>query len=325
MEDFHYIPLKESKKNLILDTDIGPDCDDVGAIALMAMLARKYSVPVSAVINCTSSKYGAPCAEALCRYAGLRVGVFAENKRNGFLDSDTYEKFNRRIAEQFGTVRDYIDAVTSYRRVLSLIPDNSAVVVAIGPFATLAQLITSTSDEFSDLNGEELFNRKVYAVITMAGKYPHGNEWNILMDPSSACVFFSHCRTPVIFSDFDIGYAVRSGFPNAKPIHTDDPFYMSYYYYLGGNDKMESLMNASYDLTAVQFAFEGESEYFGVSNAENFSIDENGYNVFSETGRKNCRRIIKRVSDECLGKYYNGILSSIAQKSPRDIITVGDA
>lgn len=90
MHTSEYTPLKNGGLTLLIDTDIGPDCDDAGALAVAAALAKRYRVPVGAVVSCTSSPYGAPCAEAICRYCGLEVGVFAENKQPGLLTRAQY-------------------------------------------------------------------------------------------------------------------------------------------------------------------------------------------------------------------------------------------
>lgn len=105
MHTSEYTPLKNGGLTLLIDTDIGPDCDDAGALAVAAALAKRYRVPVGAVVSCTSSPYGAPCAEAICRFCGLEVGVFAENKQPGLLTRARNMRYNREIAERFGEKR----------------------------------------------------------------------------------------------------------------------------------------------------------------------------------------------------------------------------
>lgn len=307
-----YTPLKNGGKTLLIDTDIGPDCDDAGALALASALAARYRVPVGAVVSCTSSRYGAPCAEAICRYCGLEVGVYAENKQPGLLTRENNLRYNRLIAERFGEKKEYGDAVSAYRRVLAGLPDGGAVVVAIGPFATLAQLMQSPADRFSDLPGSALFAKKVSAVVSMSAKYPEGREYNISCDPVSAILFFENCGVPVFFADFDVGYSVRSGFP-AMDSPREDPVYLSYLHYCSGGDHTREQMNASYDLVAMHFAFEGESETFALSGPERFTVCDDGRNEFFPDLSGTCRRILKRVPDGTLGTYYSGILSSFGQ------------
>lgn len=317
MEQFQYIPLKNGGKTLLLDTDIGPDCDDVGAIAVMAALAERYGVSVGAVVSCTSSPYGAPCAEALCRFAGLRVGAFAENKCPHLLDLERYRRYDRSIAERFGSPKCYPDSTETYRRTLAGLPDGSAVIVAIGPFSTLAQLLDSRPDEISPLDGVTLLRRKVSAVIAMAGKYPRGLEWNIEMEPVSARRFLGACPVPLILSDFDVGATIRCGFPTAPANASENPFWTAYRLWCGKDEGLPQL-NKAYDLTAMHFAFEGVGEWFDLSETERLEVQEDGTTVFFPSRDGNCRRLLKAVPDRVLADYYNDVLLSVGAGEARD-------
>ena len=41
---------------IILDTDIGPDCDDVGAISVLHALANNGETEILGIMCCTSSQ-----------------------------------------------------------------------------------------------------------------------------------------------------------------------------------------------------------------------------------------------------------------------------
>lgn len=309
MNNTIYTPLRQGGKTLLIDTDIGPDCDDAGAMAVAAGMAKRYRVPVGAVVSCTSSPYGASCAEAICRYCGLEVGTFAENKQPGLLTRAHNMRYNREIAARFGDKKTYPDAVTAYRRTLAALPDGGAVVVAIGPFATLAQLMRSEPDAVSPLCGSELFAKKVSAAVVMASKFPRGREYNIICDPVSAIGFFDACTVPLFFADFDTGFPVRSGFAPTDADPTDNPVRLAYARYCPAVFGTEELMNASYDLLAMHFAFEGESDTFGVSEPYRFTVTDEGENSFTPDPAGRCYRILKRVPDETLGAYYCKLLS----------------
>lgn len=310
MNESVYTPLKDGGLTLLIDTDIGPDCDDAGALAVAASMAKRYGVPVGAVVSCTSSPYGAPCAEAICRFCGLEVGAFAENKQEGLLSRENNMRYNREIAGRFCSPKTYEDAVTAYRRTLAALPDGGAVVVGIGPFATLAQLMRSRPDEFSPLCGKDLFAKKVRAAVVMAAKYPKGREYNIICDPPSAIGFFDACEVPIFFADFDAGYSVRSGFPRTVSPRTDNPLYLAYLRYCTDGDYTCAQLNASYDLVAMHFAFEGDSEWFGISEPYRFTVTDEGENTFIPDPAGRCYRILKRATDEALGAYYSKILSA---------------
>lgn len=54
--------------NLILDTDLGPDYDDVGAMALMHALADSGQVNILAAVSSNKDEHVVPCIEVLNTY-----------------------------------------------------------------------------------------------------------------------------------------------------------------------------------------------------------------------------------------------------------------
>lgn len=54
--------------NLILDTDLGPDYDDVGAMALMHALADSGQVNILATVSSNKDEHVVPCIEVLNTY-----------------------------------------------------------------------------------------------------------------------------------------------------------------------------------------------------------------------------------------------------------------
>ena len=67
---------------IILDTDIGPDCDDAGAMAVLHVLANNNEAEILGIMCCTSSQWGAPCIDAINTYYGrgyLPVGTYTKS------------------------------------------------------------------------------------------------------------------------------------------------------------------------------------------------------------------------------------------------------
>ena len=59
---------KPQPVNLILDTDLGPDYDDVGAMALMHALADSGQVNILATLSSNHDERVVPCIEVLNTY-----------------------------------------------------------------------------------------------------------------------------------------------------------------------------------------------------------------------------------------------------------------
>ena len=62
-------------KNIILDTDIGIDCDDAVALGLAASLMRTGKCEIKAVTCSTTREGAAQSADAILRYYGLNIPV----------------------------------------------------------------------------------------------------------------------------------------------------------------------------------------------------------------------------------------------------------
>ena len=64
----------------------------------------------------------------------------------------------------------------------------------------------------------------------------------------------------------------------------------------------------------MHFAFEGDSEWFGISEPYRFTVTDEGENAFTPDPSGRCYRILKRATDEVLGAYYSGILSAAGER-----------
>ena len=71
--------------NLILDTDLGPDYDDVGAMALMHALADSGQVNILATVSSNKDEHVVPCIEHLLQPAGYPCRC-SEKRRRCFAD-----------------------------------------------------------------------------------------------------------------------------------------------------------------------------------------------------------------------------------------------
>ena len=103
------------------------------------------------------------------------------------------------------------DAVAIYRKILSNQPDNSVTIVTTGFLTNLGNLLTSKPDDYSTLNGKELIAKKVRMLVSMAGKFPEGKEFNIYVDSTASKYVFENWPGEIIFTGFEIGWEIRTG------------------------------------------------------------------------------------------------------------------
>jgi hypothetical protein len=130
--------------NIIFDTDMGGDCDDVGALFILHGAVERGEARLLATMGCTSSDAIAPCIDAINTWFGRPEIPVGTLKDPGFLPNPGYPgEIIKRFPHKFTTGRDYPDAVPLYREILAKQPDGSVVVVAVGPLRNLANLRNS--------------------------------------------------------------------------------------------------------------------------------------------------------------------------------------
>ena len=154
----------KSPAHIIFDTDMGGDCDDVGALFILHGAVARGDAKLLATIGCISSDAIAPALDAMNTWFGhpeIPVGTL---KDAGFLVGPHYTaEIARRFPHKFASGKEYPDAITLYRQILAKQPDNSVIVLAVGPLRNLAHLLRSLPDAASPLDGRALIAKKVQA------------------------------------------------------------------------------------------------------------------------------------------------------------------
>jgi hypothetical protein len=310
--------LKTKKRSVILDTDIGPDCDDAGAIAVLFDYARKTGTEVLGICNCTSNRYGTATVDALREFCGYPEFLLGAYSKPGFFDSDQdcNIKYNKYIAENFSEkfnagALEYLPHVSFYRSLLADAEDDSVIIITIGMFNAFADFLKSGPDKYSQLTGMELADKKIHALVSMATELPQGREFNIVSDFEASKFCVENFPKPIYMSDAKLGRTVKTGFGSIEEFGlSGNPLVDSYRLYTNLGKK------ASFDLTAVQFAFEGEGELYSLSapgrlefyNAAPDRLPNADATRFVEDVNGNIRFMIKNVSDEMVAESLQNIL-----------------
>ena len=87
-----------------------------------------------------------------------------------------------------------------------LFRSHSVTIITVGFLSNLAALLRSP-------DGLSLVRRKVVQLVSMAGKFPSGYEFNVMKDAAASAYVFDHWPAPVIFSGFEIGEKIKVGIP----------------------------------------------------------------------------------------------------------------
>lgn len=247
--------MKNFMKKLIIDTDMGPDCDDAGALAVAHALADKGEAKILAVNCATSSKGGARCIQAINTYYGREDILVGELKDKDFCCLPHYELFNNEIGKPFEKM-EFPSAVTVMRRVLAA--EEGVTLVTIGPLRNIYQFMKSEPDEISPLSGMELLKR-LDRVVCVGGDYKVGNrEFNFVSDITASRYFLEKCPVPILFSGYEIGVHIPTG-AILETRHKDNPVRRAYEIFAGKGKN-----HTSFDLTAVYCAVRDPEPLFKV-------------------------------------------------------------
>jgi len=294
---------------VIVDTDIGPDCDDAAALAVLHALADRGEAEIVGVTHCTSSPWGVGCIDAINNYYGRPDIPIGTLKEPGFLDQEGYRKFNRYITQnypnRFAGGEEAPGAVAALREWLAKELEQGVVLIAIGPLPNLRNLLQSEADEHSTLSGVELVKQKVSQLVVMGGAFPEGKEWNFEMCPQSAQYVVAHWPTPIMFTGFEIGYDIMTGARLCKEAPEDHPVREAYERFLG-----QAGDRHSWDLTAILYGVRGLADYWEAAAAGGcMEVDSDGTNRWLSTPNKGHRYLQRKMAPQAIGAVLDELLA----------------
>jgi inosine-uridine nucleoside N-ribohydrolase len=201
---------------VIFDSDMGPDYDDVGAIAMLHAFADSGYFNILATVSSTRYAGVAGVFNVLNTYFGrpdLPIGV---PHQNGLELRDWQHWSDSLLANYPHTIKqnsEVPEATEVYRKILAAQPDNSVTIITVGFFTNLANLLRSGPDKYTQLNGIQLVRKKVKRLVSMAGKFPAGKEFNVEKDASASQQVFAQWPTSIWLSGWEIGAQVKVGVP----------------------------------------------------------------------------------------------------------------
>ncbi len=286
--------VKESRRYVIFDTDIGPDCDDAGAFAVMAKLAEKYDIRILGAANCTSNKHGTDALAVLSEHFGLDIPL---GEHTGYEILPDGDKYNKPLAKKYDIkAKNAAPAAEFYKKILSKVENDSVTVISVGPLTNIAEILEKEP---------KLFNSKVNSIVAMAGKFPSGKEFNIECDIKAAAFVFENFRNVIVCSGFEVGHGIMTGFDEIP--ENDNPVCDCYEKFLG--KKEPPFFRDSWDLTAVQYAFEGNGKYYSLSKPVRITVSDDGTTSAVKDKYSNRYYIVQKAKNAEIADYLNGILA----------------
>lgn len=196
-------------KNVILDTDIGTDSDDIGALAILCNLAYQQKINLLAVTSCSSTLEPVYTIDVIAESYGLSLPIGKSIKPYG--EDDSHGDYARKICQAYTSRlcgKPIPSAVSVLRKALT---KGNVTLVTIGPLNNIADLLDSPADEISPLNGKQLFAQNVTEVYAMAGTFTNNwTEWNVAENVSAFRQMLDQVNCPITFIPFEVGAKVKT-------------------------------------------------------------------------------------------------------------------
>lgn len=284
----------KTMKKIFIDTDIGGDCDDAGALALANIFKNDGLIDIVGMTFTTSCVYGPACIDAINTYFGNGGIAIGATSRINHCDK-VVNDFQRVLATEFNnnlydsgskTLAPVPDAVRLIRKTLAEASDRSVTFVCIGQLNNVSDLLDSTADEYSDLDGIKLVRQKVKEFVVMGGLFteadeqivfcdvPYETEYNVVSDIASARNFVSKCPVKTVFCDFKVGYQVLTGKSLLDNDNANNPVTVAYKLF-------QNKPRESWDLLTLWFAVFGADDLFDLSQEGTVTVDEQGHTAFN--------------------------------------------
>jgi len=295
-------------KKIFIDTDMGSDCDDVAAVAILAHFHKLGKINLLGVSHTSATPRTVEYLDMVCRFYGYKtknlaaankewgIGEFREGFFDDVLDGFTYSKSSLGL-----------NAVQLMRKQLSTVKD--ATILCIGPLNNMSRFLNSSPDEISPLSGEEILAQNVKEVVVMGGIFNNKRyefygetfdvEYNIKSDTCSSKNFIENCPAKITFVEFELGYNVKT-FADTVASAVETPIKRAYK--LFNSDSRES-----WDVVAALYCLFGENGYYRASMDGECVVENNGKTNFYEKIGGRHRYLIETASKERIVAYVQEI------------------
>jgi hypothetical protein len=307
---------------VIFDTDLGYDCDDAGALAVLHALADRGEAEILATMAVVGDPQSAGALDAINTYYGRPDLPVGANQGERWPDAHPYWLtpdtgfLETLVAEYESDIKDKTQArgaVSLYRETLAAQPDASVTVVTVGFLENLAALLRSPADRHSPLSGRELVARKVERLVVMGGRYPPDPElkdFNLsdgpYRDGRTAGWVIESWPTEIIFSGSEIGDGILTGSRLAESLPAN-PVARAYELFPGTNSRGE---RSSWDLTAVLYAVRPDAGLWRLRSDKHLVVSADGSHAW-RPGAVSPRRafLVEKVPPERIKNLLDALLA----------------
>lgn len=316
---------------IIFDTDMGSDCDDVGALALLNTYADQNKANILCCIYSSGKvPYGAGVIHAINTYYGrpdTPVGADHDTIFGDPVDKMTAEKLAKDTAEFHNTIihnKDAGEQTQVTRKILSQQKDNSVVYITVGHTKALYNLLHSPPDSISKLSGYELASQKIKKWIALGAlnadntKNEYTKDWNFFFNKTANYTKYlvDSFPKPTVFIGCGTNVLSGKSLKNTPPGNIVRTAYRDWLW----NVFEQTLDNQrpSWDIIAVYYAVEGVSSYLKTRSNGWLQFDaQKGCRwISNDNKRKHSYIILKDGMQDTFAAYLDKMISTTPKHKP---------
>lgn len=208
---YAYTAFAASKPLVFLDLDFDSDIDDGVDVFLLLHLAGECDFAGFCVTSANTAASGA--LKAFLQYydyGDTPMGVNTSDLGN------STSRYDSTLVTSFGVTgktqaSDFESGIDTYRRALAN-ATRPVTIVTTGGLSSLRDLLQSSADGFSSLNGSDLVAAKVGRIYMVAGYWPSGAAVSDMNSTRVAADYvFQNCPVPIDMVGIEIGDAFTTG------------------------------------------------------------------------------------------------------------------
>ena len=293
---------------VFLDTDIGPDCDDTAALAILLQLCREGEARLLGVTHCTGSPYGLGTIDAICRMFGVQVPMGTCNTPDFLADGPALcytPSVCGKFPHAFPPGAAQPDAVEAFVQAMEGAAQDSVTMITIGPLNNLARFLTHP-------RAAQRMHRCVSRIVMMAGTFDGDfTEWNVEMDVPAMRAVVQAWKKELILCPFEAAADVLAGAPLMR--YPDNPVRTAYSLFNKGG-----LTRPAWDLAAVACAVLADTGPYALSAPGRLTVSERGVTRLAQGEPGSCR-IVRRTGTAAQAQaWLDGMLERALQTMTKE-------
>lgn len=274
-----------NKIKVIVDTDVGNDCDDIGALTILGNAYKKNLVDVVGVTVCTRATEPEKQYDALYT-TDIILEKYGINCPIGLTTVDNFIPENLAYATEVShrwqaRTKDHETQIMPAHKLLrKVISENKGVkLITIGMLNNIKAFMDTNED---GVTGKQLLEENVSEMVMMGGNFVDQTykEYNIVKKLEASQVVINNTSVRKTFLDWETGQLVKTGLTFYA--HPDSPQCVSYSVFNHGN------LRESWDPMTVYIAIFGAWSY---SKWGKVTVDAEGCTKFTEDPNGVCRYV----------------------------------